>query len=57
MNYAFLIRPTVKVDIIYITEYYKKINPELATKFLFRIREAKVYIARSPLAFKLNIKM
>lgn len=49
MIYSFVNRPAVRADIIEATNYYTKINPELAKQFLFRIREAKVYIARSPL--------
>lgn len=54
MSYAFVIRPAVKADIINITDYYKNINPELAKQFLFRIREAKAYIALSPLGFQIK---
>lgn len=54
MSYSFVNRPAVKVDIIDATNYYKKINPELAKQFLFRIREAKAYIARSPLGFQIK---
>ena len=52
MSYSFVNRPTLKADIINATDYYKNINPELAKQFLFRIREAKSYIARSPLGFQ-----
>jgi len=54
MSYAFVNRPAVKSDIIDAIDYYKKINPELAKQFLFRIREAKVYIAHSPLGFQIK---
>jgi len=54
MSYSFVNRPAVRTDIIEATDYYKKINPELAKQFLFRIREAKAYIARSPLGFQIK---
>lgn len=54
MSYSFVNRPAVKVDIINATNYYKKINPELAKQFLFRIREAKAYIALSPIGFQIK---
>lgn len=47
MSYSFVNRPDVRLDISNATDYYKNINPELAKQFLFRIREAKAYIARS----------
>ncbi|MCC6369827.1 MAG: type II toxin-antitoxin system RelE/ParE family toxin [Bacteroidia bacterium] len=56
MNYSFVNSPSVKFDIINATDYYKNINPELARQFLFRIREAKSYIARSPLGFQVKYK-
>ena len=57
MSYSFLNRPNVRTDIIIATDYYKNINPELAKQFLFRIREAKAYIARSPLGFQIKYKL
>ena len=54
MSYSFVHRPAVRIDIINATDYYKNINPELAKQFLFRIREAKEYIARSPLGFQVK---
>jgi plasmid stabilization system protein ParE len=54
MSYSFVNSPVVRVDIIEAVDYYKKINPELAKQFLFRIREAKAYIARSPLGFQIK---
>jgi hypothetical protein len=54
MSYSFVNRPVVKVDIIEATDHYKKINPELALQFLFRVREAKAYIARSPFGFQVK---
>ena len=54
MTYSFVNRPVVKVDIIEAVDYYKNINPELAKQFLFRIREAKAYIARSPFGFQIK---
>lgn len=54
MTYSFVNSPVVRFDIIEAVDYYKKINPELAKQFLFRIREAKAYIARSPLGFQIK---
>ena len=54
MSYSFVNRPAVKNDIIDAIDYYKKINHELAKQFLFRIREAKVFIALSPLGFQIK---
>lgn len=54
MSYSFVNRPAVRADIIDAAIRYKKINPELAKQFLFRIREAKAYIARSPLGFQIK---
>ena len=54
MSYSFVNRPAVRLDIINATDYYKNINPELAKQFLFRIREAKAYIARSPLGLQIK---
>ena len=54
MSYTFVNRPAVKVDIINVIDYYKPINPELAKQFLFRIREAKAYIALTPLGFQIK---
>ena len=56
MSYSFVNRPAVRADIINAADYYKNINPELAKQFLFRIREAKVYIANSPLGFQVKYK-
>jgi hypothetical protein len=41
MSYAFVNRPTVKLDIVEATDYYKSISPTLAKQFLSRVREAK----------------
>jgi plasmid stabilization system protein ParE len=56
MSYVFLSRPAVRKDIVDAVDFYKKINPELAKQFLFRLREAKVYIARSPKGFQIKYK-
>lgn len=56
MIYNIANSPVVKVDIINAVNYYKHISPKLAKQFLFRIREAKVYIQRSPLAFEVKYK-
>ncbi|MDB5011950.1 MAG: hypothetical protein JWQ25_152 [Daejeonella sp.] len=54
MSYSFVNRSAVKADIISATDYYKKISPQLAKQFLLRIREAKIYISRSPLGFEIK---
>lgn len=54
MSYSFVNRPAVTLDIISATDYYKKINPQLAQQFLFRIREAKTHIALSPFGFQIK---
>lgn len=54
MSYTFVNRPAVRSDIINAICYYKSISPKLAKQFLFRIREAKIYIKRSPLAFEVK---
>lgn len=56
MSYSFVNRPSVKADITNAVDYYKSINPQLATQFLFRIREAKSYIALMPLGFQVKYK-
>lgn len=56
MSYAFVNRPAVSLDIFNAVDYYKNINPKLAKQFLFRIREAKTYIAKSPLGFQIKYK-
>jgi plasmid stabilization system protein ParE len=54
MNYSFVNKPAVTADITNAIAYYKNINPELAKQFLFRIREAESYIARTPLGFQVK---
>jgi plasmid stabilization system protein ParE len=54
MSYSLLNSPLIKNDIRKATAYYKNISPELARQFLFRVREAKAYIARSPLGFQIK---
>lgn len=54
MSYSFVNRPLVKNDIAEATTYYKKINPQLAKDFIYRIREAKEYISRSPNGFQVK---
>ena len=56
MSYSFVNRPAVQADIINAVNYYKAVSPQLARQFLFRIREAKKYINRSPLAFEVKYK-
>jgi mRNA-degrading endonuclease RelE of RelBE toxin-antitoxin system len=54
MSYSFVNRPTVKLDIVAATEYYKKISHPLAKQFLTRVREAKAQIARAPHGFQVK---
>lgn len=54
MSYQIVNRPVVKADITEAVSYYKRISPKLAKQFLFRIREAKVHIQRSPLSFQVK---
>ncbi len=56
MSYSFVNNTTVNIDILEATEYYKKINPNLAKQFLFRLREAKAHIALNPLGFQTKYK-
>ncbi len=56
MSYTFINRPAVRADIIEATSYYKNINPNLATQFLLRIREAKSAIEQNPLGFEIRYK-
>ena len=56
MKYSFKNRSLVEADLIIAIEHYKEINPELAKEFLLRIREAKKYIAQTPLGFQLRYK-
>jgi plasmid stabilization system protein ParE len=56
MSYVIVNRPLVRIDILEALDYYKKINPDLAKQFLFRIREAKELIALSPLGFQIKYK-
>jgi plasmid stabilization system protein ParE len=54
MSYSIVNRPLVRADIINAIDYYKTINAELAGQFLFQLREAKEYIARSPFGFQIK---
>ena len=56
MNYNFVNRPAVEADIFNAFNYYKAISPKLAKQFLFRIREAKVYIGHNPFGFQIKYK-
>lgn len=56
MSYTFVNKPAVTFDIEDVVDYYKSINPELATAFLDRIDEAKKYIADFPEAFQIKYK-
>jgi len=48
MRYKVINRPFVRQDIQEAIDYYKNISPELAAKFLSRIREAVRYIRQNP---------
>ncbi len=52
MSYVFVNRPSVKEDISEAVKYYNNISPKLAVQFLFQVREAKAYIAKTPLGFQ-----
>jgi len=56
VSYNLVNRPAVSVDIISSVDYYKHISPKLAKQFLFRIREAKTVLQRSPLLFQIKYK-
>jgi plasmid stabilization system protein ParE len=56
MSYKLVHRPAVKTDILHAIDYYKNINPQVAQQFLSRLREAKEYIAKSPLGFGVKYK-
>lgn len=56
MTHTFVNKPKVIFDIEDIVDYYKSINPELATAFLDRVDEAKKYIADFPEAFQIKYK-
>lgn len=48
MRYKFVYRPFVKQDLQNAINYYRAISSNLAKDFLYRIREAKKYIAINP---------
>jgi len=56
LKYQLVNRPDVETDIRVAVDYYKNISPELAHRFLFRIREAKTYITHYPLGFQEKYK-
>lgn len=56
MSYSFVNKPVVSIDINNAVNYYKNINPKLAQQFLFRLQEAKTYIAKSPFGFQIKYK-
>lgn len=56
MKYAIVNRPAVIADVENAVNYYKHINPKLAKQFLFRIREAKTYLTKSPNSFQIKYR-
>ena len=50
MNYKIVIRPFVIQDVSDAVKYYKQISPQLAKKFLERVKEARDFIAENPFA-------
>lgn len=56
MIFKIVNRSEVKSDILSAVSYYKKINPKLAKQLLFRIREAKISILRTPFGFQIKYK-
>lgn len=56
MIFKIVNRSEVKSDILFAVNYYKQINPKLAKQLLFRIREAKAAILRSPYGFQIKYK-
>lgn len=48
MKFKFIYSPLVKQDLQNAVNYYKDISINLAKDFLFRVREAKKYIALNP---------
>ena len=56
MNYSLVNRPAVKSDILDAINHYKTIGSEIPKQFLFRLREAKAYIAKSPVGFQIKYK-
>jgi plasmid stabilization system protein ParE len=56
MIYKIVNRSEVKSDILSAVSYYTKINRKLAKQLLFRIREAKTAILRTPYGFQVKYK-
>ena len=56
LSYQLVNRPGVETDLREAVDYYKNISPELAHRFLIRIREAKAAIALYPLGFQQKYK-
>jgi hypothetical protein len=54
MIYKIVNRPLVTSDILNAVDFYKEINPKLANQFLLRIKEATVYIEKSPSSFQIK---
>ena len=54
MSYSLINRPAVRVDILNAVEYYKAISPELAKKFLSRLKEASVSIVGTHYGFQIK---
>ena len=56
MSYKIVNRPAVRIDLLNAIDYYKAISPDLARKFLSRIREAREYILQYPIGFEVKYK-
>jgi len=56
MSFRIVNRPGVRADIISAVEHYKSISPRLAEQFLNRLREARIYIAKTPEGFQVKYK-
>jgi hypothetical protein len=48
MSFAVVNNAAVKKDVVHAVNFYKKIDSKLAKQFLFRLREAKIYISKTP---------
>lgn len=56
MSFTFVNLPAVSIDLLDTIDYYKSIDTKLAKQFLIRVKEAKAFIAASPLGFQVKYK-